>query len=216
MTRSARRPAPGGERDLVVARVGADQTVEYRMTGDGPGTVVVFHGGHLRARLALGEDVFIDAGFRVLVPSRPGYGRTPSSSVTGFTDVIAGLCRDLGIDQVAAVVGVSAGGRTALTMAARHPDLVRRVILQSAVGFLPWPDRRTRLGGRVVFHPRVEGATWALLRQALRFAPERALRLPRAGRGTARPDGRVVRVRRGAHGRPGRPAHALAAHRGDP
>ncbi|MGW3351801.1 alpha/beta fold hydrolase [Nonomuraea rubra] len=41
--------------------------------------------------------------------------------------------------RVAAVVGVSAGGRTALTMAARHPHLVERVILQSSVGFCPGP-----------------------------------------------------------------------------
>ncbi|MEO3861008.1 alpha/beta hydrolase [Acrocarpospora sp. B8E8] len=154
--------------------------MEYRTHGDGAGTVVVFHGGHVRAQLALGEDVFTDAGFRVLIPSRPGYGRTPmtaGATVTDFADTIARLCRDREIDQIAAVVGISAGGRTALTMAARHPDLVQRVILQSSVGFLPWPDRRTRLGGRIVFHPRVEAVTWALLRTAIRFAPGPALRL---------------------------------------
>ncbi|MFC4116957.1 alpha/beta fold hydrolase [Nonomuraea zeae] len=185
--RRAPRLTPAGERDLALARVGA-QTVEYRMHGDGPGTVLVFHGGHMRAQLALGEDVFTDAGMRVLIPSRPGYGRTPvngpstgpttgAGTVADFTDTIAHLCRDLGVDQVAAVVGISAGGRTALTMAARHPDLVQRVILQSPVGFLPWPDRRTRLGGRILFHPGIEAVTWALVRTAIRFAPEPALRL---------------------------------------
>ncbi|MFD1541867.1 alpha/beta fold hydrolase [Nonomuraea guangzhouensis] len=154
--------------------------MEYRIHGDGPGTILIFHGGHVRAELALGEDVFTDAGFRVLIPSRPGYGRTPltaGATVADFTDAIAALCRDLGVDQVAAVVGISAGGRTALTMAARHPDLVQRVILESSVGFLPWPDRRTRIGGRIVFHPRVEAVTWALVRRAIRFAPGPALRL---------------------------------------
>ncbi|WP_246147985.1 alpha/beta fold hydrolase [Nonomuraea turkmeniaca] len=172
-----------GERGLTLARVGA-QTVEYRMHGDGPGTVLLFHGGHMRAQLALGEDVFTDAGLRVLIPSRPGYGRTPltgpstgAAPVTDFTDTMARLCRNLGVDQVAAVVGISAGGRTALTMAARHPDLVQRVILQSPVGFLPWPDRRTHLGGRILFHPAVEAVTWALVRAAIRFAPGQALRL---------------------------------------
>jgi pimeloyl-ACP methyl ester carboxylesterase len=177
--RRPRRLTPVEERDLTLARVGA-QTVEYRMHGDGPGTVLVFHGGHMRAQLALGEDVFTDAGLRVLIPSRPGYGRTPltgAATVADFTDAIARLCRNLGVDQVAAVVGISAGGRTALTMAARHPELVQRVILQSPVGFLPWPDRRTRLGGRVLFHPAVEAVTWALVRKAIRFAPEPALRL---------------------------------------
>ncbi|SPL98994.1 unnamed protein product [[Actinomadura] parvosata subsp. kistnae] len=96
--------------------------VEYRLEADGPRTVVVFHGGHMRAGSALGEEAFAVAGCSVLAPSRPGYGRTP------LTDRHHGrrlrrrhpqLCRVLGIDRLAAVVGISAGGRTALSMAAR-------------------------------------------------------------------------------------------------
>ncbi|MFB4271366.1 alpha/beta fold hydrolase [Nonomuraea sp. GTA35] len=154
--------------------------VEYRLEGDGPTTVVVFHGGHMRAGLSLGEEVFADAGCTVLVPSRPGYGRTPLTTGTtaaGFADATAQLCQVLGIARLAAVVGISAGGRTALSMAARHPHLVERVILQSVVGFLPWPERLTRLGGRAVFNGRVEAGTWAILRLLLRAAPSSGLRL---------------------------------------
>ncbi|MFB9679038.1 alpha/beta fold hydrolase [Streptosporangium vulgare] len=168
------------ERETITARLVAG-AVEYRLEGDGPETVVIFHGGHMRAGLALGEEVFTSSGHRVLVPSRPGYGRTPlatGATPAAFADVVAQLCRALGIERVAAVVGVSAGGRTALTMAARHPRLVRRVILQSAVGFLPWPgDRRIRLGGRLVFNARVEAATWAAVRLLMRGAPGTGLRL---------------------------------------
>ncbi|MDH2426016.1 alpha/beta hydrolase [Sphaerisporangium sp. TRM90804] len=166
-------------RDTVTARLAAG-AVEYRLEGEGPQTVVIFHGGHMRAGLALGEEVFTLSGHRVLAPSRPGYGGTPLTTATApaaFADVTARLCRDLGVERVAAVVGVSAGGRTALTMAARHPRLVRRVILQSAVGFLPWPDRRTRLGGRLVFNPGAEAATWAAVRLLMRAAPRAGLRL---------------------------------------
>ncbi|MFD0476709.1 alpha/beta hydrolase [Nonomuraea thailandensis] len=154
--------------------------MEYRLEGDGPRTVVVFHGGHMRAGLALGEEIYADADCAVLAPSRPGYGRTPLTTGTtaaGFADVTAELCRVLGIERLAAVVGISAGGRTALSMAARHPHLVERVILQSSVGFLPWPDRLTRLGGRAVFNARVEAGTWAILRLLLRVAPSLGLRL---------------------------------------
>jgi pimeloyl-ACP methyl ester carboxylesterase len=59
----------------------------------------------------------------VLAPSRPGYGRTPVStgtSVTGFADVTRTLCAHLGITRLAAVVGTSGGGPTAVAMAA-HP-----------------------------------------------------------------------------------------------
>jgi pimeloyl-ACP methyl ester carboxylesterase len=167
------------ERDTIIARLAAG-VVEYRLEGAGPQVVVMFHGGHMRAGLALGEEVFTGAGYQVLAPSRPGYGRTPLATGTtaaGFADVTATLCRDLGIEKVAAVVGISAGGRTALAMAARHPNLVERVILQSAVGFLPWPDRRTRLAGWLVFNASVEAATWAAVRLLMRVAPRAGLRL---------------------------------------
>ncbi len=64
------------ERCITTAALDAGP-IEYRWDRrDGP-TVVIFHGGHMRAELVLGEDVFAEAGCSVLVPSRPGYGRTP-------------------------------------------------------------------------------------------------------------------------------------------
>ncbi|WP_329551033.1 alpha/beta fold hydrolase [Streptomyces sp. NBC_00696] len=154
--------------------------VEYRFDRRGPATVVVFYGGHMRAGLSLGEEVYAEAGCSVLVPSRPGYGRTPVSagaSAGGFADVTAALCAHLGITEVAAVAGVSGGGPTAVAMAALHPVLVQRLILQSAVGPLPWPDRRTRLGARIVFAPHTEHVSWALLHSLVRYAPDAGLRM---------------------------------------
>jgi pimeloyl-ACP methyl ester carboxylesterase len=80
-------------------------------------------------------------------------------------------------ERATAVARTPAGGRTALMLAARHPHLVERVILQSAVAFLPWPDRLTRLGGRAVFNARIEAGTWALMRSLIRLAPLVGLRL---------------------------------------
>ncbi|MFD0853052.1 hypothetical protein ACFQ07_12505, partial [Actinomadura adrarensis] len=51
--------------------------VEYRLEERGPRTVLVLHGGHMRAGLPLGEETFAEAGHTILAPSRPGYGRTP-------------------------------------------------------------------------------------------------------------------------------------------
>ncbi|MFJ8112534.1 alpha/beta fold hydrolase [Streptomyces sp. NPDC096132] len=134
----------------------------------------------MRAGLALGEDVFSGAGCSLLVPSRPGYGGTPvttGGSATGFADVTAALCGQLGVTRVTAVVGTSGGGPTAVAMAARHPDLVERLILQSAVGPVPWPGHRTYLGAHAVFAPRTEPATWALVHALVRHAPDAALRM---------------------------------------
>ncbi|MBB5430154.1 alpha/beta fold hydrolase [Nocardiopsis composta] len=154
-------------------------TVEYRLRRGGPDAVVVLHGGHLRAGIALGEEELARGGRTVLVPSRPGYGRTaPAAGRTpeAFADTAAELCRRLGVRRVAAAVGVSAGGPTAVALAARHPDLVRRLVLVSAVGPLPWPEPAVRRMGRLAFAPRVEAATWASVRGMLRANPVAGLR----------------------------------------
>jgi pimeloyl-ACP methyl ester carboxylesterase len=168
--------------------------VEYRLDRRGEAVVLVFHGGHVRAGLALGEDVFTAAGCSVLVPSRPGYGRTPLSTggtVERYTDVVRELCADLGITRVAAVVGISGGGPTAATMAARHAGLVERLIMISAVSWLPYPDRRSRLGARVVFAPWSEPVSWAVIHALSRVAPGMFLRMMLASLST-RPAGEVV------------------------
>jgi pimeloyl-ACP methyl ester carboxylesterase len=110
-------------RPTALARLPAGP-VEYRLDRRGDAVVLVVHGGHTRASLALGEEVFAAAGYTLLVPSRPGYGRTPLStgtSVEGYSDVVRELCAHVGIARVAAVVGVSGGGPTAATLAARMP-----------------------------------------------------------------------------------------------
>jgi len=172
----------------------AGGAVEYRLERRGGPVVVVMHGGHLRAGLAFGEDVFAGAGCTVLVPSRPGYGRTPlgtGPAPARFADVTRELCAHLGIERVAAVVGVSAGGTTAATMAARHGGLVRRLILISAMGWLPYPGPLTRAGARVMFRSPVERVTWAGIHRLARAAPEVCLRMMMRGLST-RPAGEVV------------------------
>lgn len=157
-----------------------DGPVEYRHDRRGDATVVVFHGGHMHAGLALGEDVFSDLSYTVLVPSRPGYGKTPvttGGSPDRFVHVVRQLSERLGIERIAAVVGISAGGPTAIAMASRYPQVVQRLILQSAVGTLPWPDRRTRIGAHIVFNGVTEKVTWTLVRGLMRRAPNAGLRL---------------------------------------
>ncbi|MFI7436073.1 alpha/beta fold hydrolase [Micromonospora haikouensis] len=79
------------------------------------------------------------AGVTLLAPDRPGYGG--SDPATGWADVpaaaddLAELIDQRGLGRVA-VAGWSAGGRVALALAARRPDLVRRV----AVLATPAPD----------------------------------------------------------------------------
>jgi pimeloyl-ACP methyl ester carboxylesterase len=62
-------------------------------------------------------------------------------------------------------------------LAARHPDLVRRLVLESAVGVRPWPDRGRRVMATVMFRPGVERVVWAAMRGLLRVAPGVGLRV---------------------------------------
>jgi pimeloyl-ACP methyl ester carboxylesterase len=154
------------ERQTAVAMLPSGP-IEYRLEHHGGPVVLLFHGGHMRAGLALGEETFTEAGYTILAPSRPGYGRTSLSagrSPAAYTDAVRALCERLGITRVAAVVGISGGGPTAVAMAVNHPDSVERVVLISAVGPLPWPDPLVRLGALALFAPGVEAGTWAGIR----------------------------------------------------
>jgi pimeloyl-ACP methyl ester carboxylesterase len=113
-----------------------------------------------------------NAGFRIVMPSRPGYGRTPLSAgrtAAGAADAMAGLLDALGIPR-AIVAAVSSAGPTAIALAAGHPDRVAGLVLQSAVACSassPWgrPSTHRR------FYTRGYGIRWRALGLAARLAP---------------------------------------------
>jgi pimeloyl-ACP methyl ester carboxylesterase len=120
--------------------------IEYRLERRGYATVLILHSGHMSTRCRFGEETFLDAGYSVLVTSRPGYGRTEvgaGPSAPEFVVRLASLCRLLDLADVT-VVGISLGARSAMTLAAFYPGLVQRVILMRPTSFRPWPDPRER------------------------------------------------------------------------
>jgi 3-oxoadipate enol-lactonase len=106
--------------------------------------------------------------FRVVTPDRPGYGRT-GGQATGFAgnaEAVVALLDRLGLDRFIAV-GHSWGGGVALSIAARHPDRVRGLVLVSSVGPgapARWDDRllATPILGEI-FAALTIGATGRLL-----------------------------------------------------
>lgn len=110
--------------------------VQYADAGTGA-PVLVVHGspggydaGWLMARFLL------DAGFRVIVPSRPGYLGTPltdaTASIDAQADLHAALLTELGVTKVA-VLCWSGGGPSSYRMAVRHPAVVESLVALAAV-----------------------------------------------------------------------------------
>lgn len=116
---------------MVQTRMGP---IEVSRTGSGPGVLVV-HGipGSWRQGFMVAED--LSDRFTVVIPSRPGYGRTPLS--VGRTpeeqaDAYAALLDEMGIDTVA-VAGASGGGPSSLAFARRYPQRTRALVLACAM-----------------------------------------------------------------------------------
>jgi pimeloyl-ACP methyl ester carboxylesterase len=152
--------------------------IEYRSVGQGP-VVLVLNGGHTNCHSPLGHEAFFLAqGYQLIIPSRPGYGRTPSSTgkrAEAFADALVSLLDLLQLDQVI-VVGISAGGPTALQLAGRHPERVSKVILQNAATDGRYASGMIRFLTYLFFNPVLEGMVWAAFRRFGRVAPQAALK----------------------------------------
>jgi 2-hydroxy-6-oxonona-2,4-dienedioate hydrolase len=108
--------------------------IEVADVGSGPAVLVV-HGapGSWRQAISVSEDLAGEA--RVLLVSRPGYGRTPlrsGRSPQEQGELYVALLNALGIDR-AVVLGISGGGPSAYALTVAHPDRVVGLLLCCAV-----------------------------------------------------------------------------------
>jgi pimeloyl-ACP methyl ester carboxylesterase len=169
--------------------------IEYRLEERKSKTVLLLPGSHMSARVRVGEDYFLERDHSVLVVSRPGYGKTPLSTgprPSDFADALRDLLEKLAIKRVV-LVGISGGGRTALSMAATYPERVEKLILQSSLSFAPWPDLKTRLAAYFAFNPVTETYSWRTLRRFLRKNPKAAVKMMLSNMTTLEPE-HVVRA----------------------
>lgn len=98
--------------------------------------MVLVHGipGSWRQAVPLARD--LAERYTVILPSRPGYGRTPVKSgraPVDQADLYAALLDALGHTEPAGVVGISGGGPSALAFAQRHPGRTSSLVLACAV-----------------------------------------------------------------------------------
>jgi pimeloyl-ACP methyl ester carboxylesterase len=100
---------------------------------DGVGEpVLYFHGAGATCDVMLDiEDPLVADGFRLIVPNRPGYGRTPlarNDSAAACADLAAALLDALGLARVG-VMGSSGGAAFATSFAVRHADRTSALVL---------------------------------------------------------------------------------------
>ena len=105
--------------------------IEYADVGTGA-PVFVIHGagGGFDQGLEFARPL-VDAGFRVIAPSRFGYLRTPlpkDASPMAQADAHASLLDSLQLEKVA-VLGVSAGAPSAMQLCLRHPKRCTSLVL---------------------------------------------------------------------------------------
>ncbi len=113
--------------------------IEYQERGTGVPLLMVHGsgGGHDQGMAFAGS--LAQRGIRVIAVSRFGYLRTPmplDASPAAQADAHMCLLDALGI-RLAAVLGGSAGGPSAMQMAIRHPDRVSALVLLVPLAYKP-------------------------------------------------------------------------------
>lgn len=121
--------------------------MEYAVRGEGRPLLTVYGtpGGYQEGLLA--AEYFRANGFRVIAPSRPGYGGTAlgvGRSSEEQADAMAALLDALDIAQ-AAVLGFSGGGASSYLLAARHPDRVASLLEADSISMAIPSSRLDRL-----------------------------------------------------------------------
>jgi pimeloyl-ACP methyl ester carboxylesterase len=149
--------------------------IEYVSIGQGE-PVLFMHGGHSNCHDTLFAKGFDLGRYRLITPSRPGYGKTSltesNKTPEAAADLIVALMDSIEIGE-ATVIGISAGGLTAIALAAKHPSRVRRLALISA-STMQWcllGEKEYRIGKRI-FAPGIERFTWGLYKLIMSLFPK--------------------------------------------
>jgi pimeloyl-ACP methyl ester carboxylesterase len=125
--------------------------VRVAESGSGP-TLLLLHGLFLDNTTWNGLRTTLATRHRVVIPDLPGFGASekphPSRfpyTVESFAEVMADLYAGLELGR-ATLVGHCLGGSIAITLAARHPELVSELVLVSALCEPPRLGAYARLG----------------------------------------------------------------------
>jgi pimeloyl-ACP methyl ester carboxylesterase len=157
--------------ESIIART-ACGPIEYTLMGKGP-VVLVCHGTSSSCFSDEGSAALLEAGFAVLTPSRPGYGRTPlkvGASVTQAAEAMIALLDYLNI-KTCAVKAISGGGPTGVALAAIYPERVRRLALIAAITKTDGRTHEPSYESQKAFYGPLHGMFWKMLGLISRLSP---------------------------------------------
>jgi pimeloyl-ACP methyl ester carboxylesterase len=184
----------GEVRDVRSTPVGP---IEYTLKGHGP-VILRLTGMSEDCESSMGSDALLAAGFSTLTPSRPGYGKTPSSvgrTAPEAADAMVALLDTLGIATVD-VIAISGGGATAIHLAARHPERVRKLVLEEAVSRYQKEIDPERFETQKKFYGSGYGFTCFMLKVIATVSPKAMARQTMVLFGTHDPDEAVKEMSR--------------------
>jgi pimeloyl-ACP methyl ester carboxylesterase len=186
------RGRPRVVRDEVT--VGPGRVVSALVWGDSPAALVLVHGGGQNAHTWDTVALALDAP--LVAVDLPGHGHSSWPVGPGVLDPV-GLADDVAAavrrwaPEARALVGMSLGGLAALALAARHPDLVRHLVL---VDSTPGVDRRKSASVTAFLSgPESFGSLEEMVERTIAFNPGRSESSLRRGvrhNAVRRPDGR--------------------------
>ena len=164
-------------------------SIEYTLLGSGP-VVLACHGTSSDCFSTDLAAPLVMAGFSVLTPSRPGYGRTAlgvGPSAAKAAQALVALLDCLRI-ETCAVMAVSGGGPTGVALAEGFPERVKGLMLVAAV---TRPEDRPNEPGyknQTAFYGPMHALTWGMLGIMSRVSPRRMARQTLAIFSTHDPD----------------------------
>jgi pimeloyl-ACP methyl ester carboxylesterase len=138
----------------------SDIELYYESYGSGDPLVLIGGLGMAVAEMRPLLKAFDEAGYRVIAADNRGAGRSakpPGPYTVGqLAGDVAGLLTRLGVERTH-VLGISMGGRVALSLALDHPNLVDHLVLASTGPRTPRRRWRVRLGLAVSRLPVLRG-----------------------------------------------------------
>jgi pimeloyl-ACP methyl ester carboxylesterase len=138
--------------------------IEFSKNGEGS-PILYLHGSLSNCNENIGHGPLIEAGYSIIIPSRPGYGNTPLNSgisAEQASDLMNELLECLNINIVD-VIAVSGGGLTGLYFASKYPGKVRKLLLESAVS-KPLSEEEERYISAKTFYGKGHKYIWSLLK----------------------------------------------------